>query len=776
MAKSIFYNTQHAPIGAFSSFTLGFKGNRGGLGLELGKPADENVFIGLQSRDRGVYEVLPFFAAAQDESSRYDVEKKDKRTEPQLVAFADQAITRELKAGTDTWRAGDLTFRLYSPVRPVPEPGKADTDELRAALVPAVFAELTVDNTQGTTTRRAFFGYQGSDPYSGMRIVGEDPRGEGTGSSPGLLGSLGSSASTPISSGVSGMPSASGASVSGGLVPAPGITGIGQGRSTAIVTNSGDAVPALGFTLEKLLGETIAENLSFGLGGTGALLMDVPAGEKRTYSFAVCFYRGGSVTAGIDTAYYYTRLFTDIDDVAGYALKHFANLTVACIQADRWIESAGLSRDQEFMLAQAIHSYYGSTQLLSQQAGGEPIWIVNEGEYRMMNTLDLTADQLYFELILNPWTVRNELEWFVKRYSYRDEVRLPGEEQTYLGGITFTHDMGVANVFSRPGYSAYELAGIDDCFSYMSHEELVNWLCCATVYMEQTQDRAFTARMLPVLRECFESMLRRDHPDPARRNGLMGLDSTRTRGGAEITTYDSLDVSLGQSRNNIYLGSKCWAVYVALEKLFASEGLDALSLEAGSQADKCAAAITAQMTGKGYIPAVIQEGNDSRIIPAIEGLIFPYFTGCEAALKLDGRFGGYMQALRRHLDTVLTPGVCLFEDGGWKLSSTSNNSWLSKIYLSQFIARELLELPWDEAGQAADAAHVSWLLHPEESYWCWSDQMLSGNAVGSKYYPRGVTAILWLYEGKDNRLTLPQHIEQEQIPETALHPPKEDRL
>ncbi|SEJ33876.1 glycoside hydrolase family 52 protein [Paenibacillus polymyxa] len=728
MSKNIFYNTQHAPIGSFSSFTLGFKGNRGGLGLELGKPADENVYIGLQSRDGGSYEALPFFASIQDESTRYDVEKKDKKTEPLLVAFADQDITRELKAGTDTWQAGDLTFRLYSPVRPVPEPGIAGIDELRAALVPAVFAELTIDNTQGAAARRAFFGYQGSDPYSGIRIIGEDPRRDAMDS-------------TRLKE---------------------RLTGIGQGRSTAIVTNSSEAVPASGFAMEKLLGETMADNLSFGLGATGALLMDVPAGEKRTYAFAICFYRGGIVTTGIEASYYYTRLFKDIEDVGSYALKHFTDLTAACVQANDWIESASLSLDQEFMLAQAIHSYYGSTQLLSQQEDGEPIWIVNEGEYRMMNTLDLTADQLYYELILNPWTVRNELEWFVQRYSYRDEVRFPGEEQAYPGGITFTHDMGVANVFSRQGYSCYELAGIDDCFSYMSHEELVNWLCCATVYIEQTQDQSFTTRMLPVLCDCFESMLRRDHPDPAQRNGLMGLDSSRTQGGAEITTYDSLDVSLGQSRNNIYLGSKCWAVYVALEKIFASKGLSSLSQEAGLQADKCAASITTHMTDKGYIPAVIKEGNDSQIIPAIEGLIFPYFTGCEDALKSDGRFGGYIQALRRHLQTVLVPGVCLFEDGGWKLSSTSNNSWLSKIYLSQFIARELLELPWQETGQAADAAHVSWLLHPEESYWCWSDQMLSGIAHGSKYYPRGVTAILWLYEGKGNRLTLPQHMSQDE--------------
>jgi hypothetical protein len=195
------------------------------------------------------------------------------------------------------------------------------------------------------------------------------------------------------------------------------------------------------------------------------------------------------------------------------------------------------------------------------------------------------------------------------------------------------------------------------------------------------------------------------------------------------------------------LAGKCWAVYVALERLFTLEELPELSQIAGSQAEKCAASVAAELTDKGYIPAVIGENNDSRIIPAIEGLVFPYFTGCKEALDFNGRFGTYLQALKTHLNTVLVPGTCLFEYGAWKLSSTSANSWLSKIYLSQFIAREIMDLPWDERGAAADAAHVDWLLHPELSYWCWSDQILNGLICGSKYYPRGVTAILWLLEG-----------------------------
>lgn len=64
-----------------------------------------------------------------------------------------------------------------------------------------------------------------------------------------------------------------------------------------------------------------------------------------------------------------------------------------------------------------------------------------------------------------------------------------------------------------------------------------------------------------------------------------------------------------------------------MEKLFAANGRSELAAVAGNQAKRCAATIASHMTPEGYIPAVIGEGNDSRIIPAIEGLIFPYFTG-----------------------------------------------------------------------------------------------------------------------------------------------------
>ncbi|MBM7553445.1 glycoside hydrolase family 52 protein [Thalassobacillus pellis] len=701
MNHNKFFNAHHSPIGAFASFTLGYKGAKGGLGIELGKPADENVYIGLETREGGKYQALPFFGKSSEDLERFAVGNEQTESNNELIShFRDDAIEREFKLGSDIWRAGDLEFKLYSPALEVPDPETADKESLIDAIIPAVYAEVTIDNREGDQSRRAFFGYEGSDPYTAMRRLDDTTEGR--------------------------------------------LSGIGQGRRTAIVTDNADVRSGLGFTIDKVLNVEHEVNLGFGLGLCGALLMDVPAREKKTFRFAVCFFQGGYVTSGIDTRYLYSDYFKSIEETAEYALANFSRLKTKCEESDKLHEGKDLSEEQRFMLIHSIKSYYGNTQLLTDDS--KPLWVVNEGEYRMMNTFDLTVDQLYYELEMNPWVVKNVLEQFIDRYSYQDKVRFPNEDELYPGGISFTHDMGVANVFSRPGHSAYEFAGIDDCFSYMTHEELVNWLCCMTVYIHQTNDKDFAGKHQRVMEQAFVSMVNRDHPDPEKRNGLMGLDSANTEGGAEITTYDSLDVSLGQSRNNIYLATKCWAVYGALEKIFSEMERPELSEQARMQSEKCAETIVGEMTEDGYIPAVITEGNESKIIPAMEGLIFPYFTGRKELLEEEGKFGYFIKALKEHTINVLKPGICLFEDGGWKISSTSDNSWLSKIYLSQFIYREIFGFPWGEAGEKADRAHVAWLVHPEHSYWSWSDQIIAGKISASRYYPRGVTSILWLME------------------------------
>jgi hypothetical protein len=700
--KNIFFNAHHAPIGAYASFTLGYKGAKGGLGIEMAKPADQNVFIGLQTSEAKFYKALPFFDIVDKNTNTDNIMQSTAAWDvlPQVVHYGDAEIKRDYRVATDTWYAGNLIFRLYSPVKSIPNPATGSKIDLKMALLPAILAEIEVDNLHGNSQRRVFFGYQGNDPYWGMKRWDDFCNN--------------------------------------------GIVGIGQGNITAIVSKNSLVKSGLGLSIEEILDNEIEDNRSFMHGGKGLLYADVPAGKSLKLEFAVCFFRAGIVTSGIETGYFYTKLFNNIAEVAEFALANFDLLVRECYQADQTVAKSQLSKEQQFMLSHAIHSYYGSTQLLGLKE--EPLWVVNEGEYKMMNTLDLTVDHLFFELKMNPWTVRNVLELFLERYSYYDEVSFPNNSQKYPGGIGFTHDMGAANVFAKPQFSCYELGGLNGCYSYMTHEELVNWLCCATVYIIQTQDFAWYEKHLEVFIACFNSLLNRDHPLSDQRDGIMNLDTSRTKGGTEITTYDCLDASLGQARNNLYVAGKCWAVYLALEKLFLRQELKELSLKAGLQAAKCVATIVKSLTADGFLPAILEDGNQQKIIPAIEGLVYAYFTECKTAFDPEGRYGYYLKALKKHLTKVLVPGICLFADGGWKLSSTSNNSWLSKIYLCQFVARHILGLELTEINLIADQIHADWLLDPELSYWCWSDQVENGQIIGSRYYPRGVTSILWLEE------------------------------
>jgi len=697
VSNSIFFNTQHSPIGAFASFTLGQKGARGGLGLEMAKPADENVFVGAESSEGGVFDALPFFGEKAAGRERYDISPTTGPGDVSVLRqWPDKEIRRELTPCRDTWQVKDFEFAIHTPVMPVPDPRKGPREAMKLALVPAVTAEITLDNRKGRRPRKVFFGYQGSGVHAGMRTF----------QSPG------------------------------------GVIGITQGMNCAIATDAGGMVLAQGFTAPDLLVVENEANLNHAIGAVAMLIGTVPAGKRCRFRFAVCFHRSGRATSGMDTAYWYSKYFPDIESVARYALANFDRVHSRGKSFERATSKARMDANQSFMFAQAVHSYYGSTEFLD--AGGKPFWIVNEGEYRMMNTFDLTADHMFFEMALNPWTVRNELDWYADRFAYRDRVRFPGERKTYPGGVSFPHDMGVANTVSPHGASSYEQSGLTGCFSFMTHEELVNWVLCGLVYTVRSGDAAWARKRSSLFAACLESMMRRDHPVPAKRNGLMGLDSDRCTGGAEITTYDSLDVSLGQARNNVYLAVKSWAAYVGMEDFFRRLGKEDDADRAAEQASRCAVSVAGALNAEGFIPAVIGEGVESRVIPAIEGLVFPHVMGLRGCLSRQGRFGRLIRALETHLNTVLKPGVCLFPNGGWKMSSTSENTWLSKIYLCQFVATDVLRSLKRPDLAAAHAAHARWLRDdPDNAYWAWSDQVVGGKVKGSKYYPRGITSILW---------------------------------
>jgi hypothetical protein len=741
LAGNVNFNAQHAPVGAFMSFTCGHFGSGGGIGVEIGKPANQNLFIGVKRGERRAVapiKCLPFVrrpgagftsAAANFVVDQAHSAAREAGLGKSLDVYASGEIRRHYGWASDTWVTPDFSFAIYSPFQPIPEPGpNADVDAMRNALLPAVVATLTVDNRDSDETRTAVFAID--FPEAGTRLL-----------------SLGDDDARP--------------QLGFAWRRSMGVLGTLVGRSS-------DGL----FSIQRW---SVAEGLAdvnpvHELSSCGGLAVEVPPGEQRTIVLAIGVYLEGIVTTGLDARYLYTRYYTSLEDVLSSALARAGDIRRAAEKLDRRLLLSQLSSDQQFLVAHGTRGYYGSTQLLD--VGGDPLFSVNEGEYCMMNTLDLCIDHAFWELEHNPWVVRNILDTFSRRYSYHDNVRGKGSTQLQPGGISFTHDMGVNNNFSRPGHSAYELANLNGCFSYMTQEQLCNWILLACCYVAATGDTKWVIENAHLLDACAESL--RNRADA--RTGVMGLDSSRCDGGQEITTYDSLDESLGQARNNAYIAAKCWASWIGLEMLcdLRSAALGREHVEAiASLSSTIAQHLATSADSEGVLPAVLERNNPgykSRILPACEALVYPFYWLIALRARRVGGGESAMQRLRRALRTPLVETLRnhtlalltdpqrrnLFGDGGIKLSSTSNNSWMSKIALFQYVSRQVLRLCEEGEGAGgiairdcfatADAAHVRWQIEGVSAFWACSDQMVNGVAKASRYYPRLITAALWLDE------------------------------
>ncbi len=696
------YHTQHAPFGAFASFTVGLVDAPGGFGQSLQGPARQNVYVGYRAAPQPVWQLLPFFSPPQSAGAAFTGEAGTRQIPNNINALRPADYTRKLGWASDTWEADGrrFSFSLLTPFSAVPDPARLGRAAARLHLAPLVCGWIEYDNRAGAAPVELMFGL--GDPDRPWRPLDEAQ---------------------------------------------PRLTGFANGTNFGYATK-----PARGVELRQGFDVFAPKHRDYRglliIGGEAALVFTVPARQRRRFPLVLGFFQAGLVTTGLRAAYAYTRVFRDLEDVLAHGLAQHARYVRTAAARDRELARSRLDADQRFLLAQATHSYFGNTQLLWH--AGRPLWVVNEGEYRMVNTFDLTVDHLFFELAWHPWAVRNTLDLFASRYAYRDRVRTENG-RTAPGGLSFTHDMGVMNHFTLSGRSSYECDELTGCFSHMTMEQLLNWVLCAVTYAERTGDRAWLRHRRSLLLTCAESLRRRDHPDPRHRDGILKHDSTRCgRHGAEITSYDSLDVSLGQARNNLYLAVKTLAAWVLLERAFARLNLPAAARDARTTADRLGATLTQKFEpDTGFFPAVFENGNRARILPAVEGFVYLLYLGIDEAIDPAGRFARLLGQLRQHISQALQPGICLDPvSGGWKLSSTSTNTWFSKIALAQHVVRRLFPEAVSPAAQAADRVHADWQRRPGCGSNAMCDQIRSdtGIACGSRYYPRGVTTILWLRE------------------------------
>jgi len=694
------YHTQHSPFGAFASFTIGLHNAPGGFAIAMGGPAAQNIYVGYRRKGSKTWNLLPFFKATQSNVASFTGEAGGKDDEKTHRLLSENEFGRVLGWASDSWSAGAFSFSILSPFDHVPDPVSWDAKQARFYTAPVLAATLGYDNSKGDEDIELIFGM--NDPLQPARPLADSGKKE--------------------------------------------FCGFASGRSYGYAVASSEGIRAVQ-GLSVLKQDFADRDGLHRIGQESAVIVTVPRGTARVVPLSLGFHQAGVVTTGLESSYFYSQYFSNLEEVISHGLDMHADYVSLAKKRDNELVASSLAKEQQWLLAQATHSYYGSTELLLHK--GRPLWVVNEGEYRMMNTFDLTVDHLFFELEWHPWAMRNALDLFTDVYFYRDSIK-SFEGETADGGISFTHDMGVSNQFSPAGRSSYECWDVHGCFSQMTMEQLVNWVCCAVTYALKTGDSAWLSSRCDVLLACKQSMERRDDPTPALRDGLLKWDSSRCGTGSEITTYDSLDVSLGQARNNLYLAVKTWAAWLLLERAFTGLKLYGESKAAADSSEQIAATLCGHFEkDTGFFPAVFEKGNQSRILPAVEGLVFPLYLKMSDALDKAGRFGELLEKLGQHMTRALQPGICIdTKTGGWKISSTSHNTWFSKIAIAQHVTRCLFPEALSPAAAAADASHLGWEQSEGTAPWAMCDQIHSetGVAIGSKYYPRGVTAFLWLGE------------------------------
>lgn len=689
--QNSFY-THHSAWGSYSSFVLGKYNTGGGFVLSNVQAPNMNVYIGYRQGEAPV-RMLPFYT---DNRIGIGVEnyhspvKFDDTTwrENNVDLFRPEEIDRTINWGSESWKMGILTFTLYTPFFHIKPPEEMDLEESRKYTAPLVVGELEVDNSASSFPATALFGLQG------MRRMLSDNTGR-------LL------------------------------------AGVASGTEYGIACAAGSDVEEL--LCWDLIETAFHDGKNHLLGNEGGLAFSVPGKTKRTYKLVLGTYQGGTLTSTIPAKLYYTHFFSGIEEVLEYGIEQHTDYKQSALDSDRKLNESGLNAARKFLLAHATRSYLANTELLVDNQGNT-IFVVNEGEYQMMNTLDLIVDQAFWELKYTPWTVKNELDFFRQNYFYYDSVKTP--KGIVDGGISFCHDQGVANMFSPLHTSTYEITDQHHTFSFMTYEELLNWVLTAALYVNLTGDTQWLEANQDTMGEILDSLAKRDQDF----DGIMDADSYKCRDGSEISTYDSLDQSLSQARNNLYLAVKGWAAWVCLGKLCVQLDSEESAAQAEAMAAKCAVTITDNFVDEeGFIPAVFENCKQSRIIPAVEGLIYPYMIGDFDAVAEDGRYAEFISVLKTHIKTVLAPGICIDEQsGGWKLSSTSENTWMSKIFLNQYVCEKILNIQVENVARQ-DKVHEGWQRLACSSTAA-TDQVDSrtGEPVGSRLYPRLVTALLWL--------------------------------
>jgi len=225
---------------------------------------------------------------------------------------------------------------------------------------------------------------------------------------------------------------------------------------------------------------------------------NLPEEEKeKAIVFIYAGYNGGEVMKdewGNSYKFYYTKLFKDVNEVVEYGIRNFDVIIKKTTEFSNNIRGGDgrvLNINAQWILSQALHSYFANTWLLYNPEKNDVHYYVAEGRCNYLSTVDVAHETAIFEAEYIPWVLKLQLSEWAKYAKYDKNV----------GKMFLQHDMGQQppkNFINRPSpipnvppilkdqaYIMYNGYGA------MPIEENLNFILIAYRYWKKTGDIDF---------------------------------------------------------------------------------------------------------------------------------------------------------------------------------------------------------------------------------------------------------------------------------------------
>ncbi|MDR0425755.1 MAG: DUF4965 domain-containing protein [Clostridiales bacterium] len=413
--------------------------------------------------------------------------------------------------------------------------------------------------------------------------------------------------------------------------------------------------------------KTLLKENPFGLGGIrGSLFIDTvcphkihkktinvdgAAGDGAPFeaAFVISGFSGDPVLKE-GSAYYrftYTRRFSDVFEVSAKAIERYTGDTAKSQRFADIFENSSLGQSYVSFLGFTLRSYFSNTWWVVSDEGGER-FSVYEGNCMFHSTLDVEYNIAPFYLFCWPELLEMQLENWAAR-----------EKGGYM-----PHDLGV---FLTLGGQAYP--------HNMEIEENCNFILLLYAYDSFTARKEATGKYIGLLEKLIDFGISCDLTG----NGLANLGTANT--------IDDASSEIQLSEEQVYLGVKQYAAYLASEKLFTVFGRLGYAQKCSEQAakivntiennawttDHYAVTLSKKIRSvgnlyRGNFDTAEDKGGQAYSIYTGNGLLFPMLCGEMPAFDLG----------RLKTDIISSEKKCRTRFGGTHSSTDKANVWISQ--------------------------------------------------------------------------------------------------